>query len=99
VIASIAFAIGAAAQAQQFHLSSKQVEAAFDERTAQAIAKSGGTYDPPFGLRFSPATCRTTSDPQIAECTFRVTYRSGISKKVTNHFKRIDQSRWLMLFN
>jgi hypothetical protein len=89
-----AMALAPSAQPVAFKLSAKAVEGAFTEMEQRLMADPNIAYDPVFGIHYSSAKC-TLTEPNIAKCSFRKTYRNGKSVKTNNTFRRIDQNRWI----
>ena len=78
----------------EFRMSAKVVEAAFDEMENRLMADPNIAYDPVFGIRYGPARCILV-EPNVADCSFRKTYRNGKSVKARNKFRQIQQGSWI----
>jgi hypothetical protein len=81
-----------------FRLSARATNAAF-EAAFQKLISECGTCDPPFGNRYSAAECQWTVRPDVAECRLSVRHFRGRARPIVNKFKRIDDRRWIALFD
>jgi hypothetical protein len=97
IAAALALALAAepAAAPAAFRLKAREVEEAFDRMEAALMADPDISYHPRSGIRYGAAKCRTTEEPGVALCKFRITTSDGTSRKVTNHFRRFDAGRWI----
>jgi hypothetical protein len=91
----LALTAEAAPPVATFRLSAQAVADAFDWMEASLMADPNISFHPRSGVRYGPAKCRMTEEPDVALCQFRITTNAGESRKIRNHFRRFDADRWI----
>jgi hypothetical protein len=95
VALALALAAETAPSPVVFRLPAREVKEAFGRMEGALMSNPDISYHPRSGIRYGAAKCRMSEEPGVALCKFRITTSNGISRKVTNHFRRFDADGWI----